>query len=351
MRTTRKIVREQHGIETSQSTVFTGEQQLLASFQSTREQLAAFATQLNELVTAHEAISLKAISTLEQNVTKSNERTEQMVSSATSQAFEHIKKSQSAVEMGEEQLLACFRSAREQLTTFGTRLTELEAAHEATSVKAISTLEESVAATNKRTEQMVSSATSQAFDNIQKTQSVVETGEQQLLPSFGSTREQLTAFGTRLAELETAHEATSLKAITTLEQNVATSNERTEKMVLSATSQAFENIKESQSIVETGEQQLLANFQSTQEKLKAFCTRLAELEAAHEATSVKAIASLEQNVATSNEQTEQMVSTATIKAFENIDKSKYIVETGEEQLLASFKSTRQHLTAFGTRLA
>lgn len=100
------------------------------------------------------------------------------------------------------------------------------------------------------------------FASISNSCSILENGEEQLLARFQSTRGDITTFGARLTELEGAHDASTDKAISVLEQNVELSKEKTDQLVSSAC-EALEGVKENRKRIRDATKETIEHWKAS----------------------------------------------------------------------------------------
>ena len=103
---------------------------------------------------------------------------------------------------------------------------------------------------------------SDTFEKIGNSYTILEKGEGALKDRFQSTRDQITQFGARLTELESAQNASTEKAISVLKENVALSKEKTDQLV-SSTCEALQVAKQNRQEIRDATKETLAQWKSS----------------------------------------------------------------------------------------
>lgn len=103
---------------------------------------------------------------------------------------------------------------------------------------------------------------SDTFEQIGKSYTVLKKGEGALKERFQSTREQITRFGARLNELESAQSASTERAISVLKENIALSKEKTDELV-SSTCRALEIAKQNRQEIRDATKETLEQWKSS----------------------------------------------------------------------------------------
>jgi len=100
----------------------------------------------------------------------------------------------------------------------------------------------------------------------------------------------------------------------------------------------YARVGESYSILEKGEEQLLANFQSARKKIKEFGKNLTELENVQNAFKEEAISTLEKNVALHKRRTEKLIK-STCEAMERVKENRKQMRETTRETIAKWKAS------------